>query len=55
MHARVYGMIGIVNGIVVAKQGDIMQRTLFTDVFANRDGQWRAVNAQELPEAKLAH
>src|SRR5215469_13232568 len=49
LHVRVYGNIGIVNGAVVAAAKEGSQKTLFTDVFAYRDGKWQAVNAQELP------
>lgn len=49
MHVRVYGMVGIVNGMVVADEAAGPRRTLFTDVFAYRDGKWQAVSAQELP------
>ena len=53
MHVRVYGTVGIVNGIVVETGGStLVRRTLFTDVFAYRNGQWQAVNAQELPSAR---
>jgi len=49
----VYGTVGIVNGMVVETGGNtLVRRTLFTDVFAYRDGQWQAVNAQELPSAR---
>jgi hypothetical protein len=49
MHVRVYGTVGIVNGVVVRNQAEGLRRTLFTDVFAYRDGKWQAVSAQELP------
>lgn len=49
MHVRIYGNVGIVNGIVVANEAGKTRRTLFTDVFAYRDGKWQAVSAQELP------
>ena len=53
MHVRVYGTVGIVNGIVVETSGStLLRRTLFTDVFAYRDGKWQAVNAQELPSVE---
>ena len=53
MHVRVYGTVGIVNGIVVETSGStLVRRTLFTDVFAYRDGKWQAVNAQELPSVE---
>lgn len=45
LHARVYGDVAIVSGIVVSGT----QRTIFTDVFVFRDGRWQAVNAQENP------
>jgi len=56
LHVRIYGNVGIVNGAVVAlgKEGEKSEgahTTLFTDVFAYRDGKWQAVNAQELPVA----
>jgi CheY-like chemotaxis protein len=50
LRVRVYGMAGVVTGIVVATAPDgKTDRTAFTDVFAFRDGRWQAVNAQELP------
>jgi hypothetical protein len=49
MRVRVYGTVGIVNGEVVASAKDIRRRTLFTDVFAYRNGKWQAISAQELP------
>ena len=51
MHIRVYGDVGIVNGAVVANEAGATRQTLFTDVFAYRDGKWQAVSAQELPVA----
>ena len=49
LHVRVYGDIGIVNGLVVAtgKNGKTARKTVFTDVFVYRDGRWQAINAQE--------
>jgi Domain of unknown function (DUF4440) len=46
---RIYGTAGIVTGMVVAKDksGVVVKKTNFTDVFAFRDGHWKAVNAQE--------
>ena len=52
LRVRVYGKVGIVNGIVVASTGGVVRKTLFTDVFVRRNGMWRAVNAQELPAAR---
>lgn len=49
MHVRVYGDVGIVNGIVVNETGKDVQKTVFTDVFVKRNGRWQAVNAQEVP------
>ena len=54
MHVRVYGSVGIVNGVVV-EVGTARRKTLFTDVFTHRNGKWQAVNAQELPAAAPAH
>jgi hypothetical protein len=50
LHVRVYGEAGIVNGAVIETTEHGKRKTLFTDVFAYRDGKWQAVNAQELPE-----
>lgn len=47
---RVYGDTGIANGIVVTTDASGTHRTVFTDVFAKRNGKWQAVNAQENPE-----
>ena len=49
MQVRVYGEVGIVNGIVLTtdEQGREAERTIFTDVFVRRNGRWEAVNAQE--------
>jgi hypothetical protein len=49
LHVRVYGIAGIVNGAVIKKTDQGQRKTLFTDVFAYRDGKWQAVSAQELP------
>lgn len=49
LRVRIYGPAGIVNGMVVTtdKSGKVVKKSVFTDVFAYRNGQWRAVNAQE--------
>ena len=49
MRVRVYGDVGIVNGIVLTtdEQGREVERTIFTDVFVRRNRRWEAVNAQE--------
>ena len=49
MQVRVYGDVGIVNGIVLTtdEKGREVERTIFTDVFVRRNGHWEAVNAQE--------
>jgi hypothetical protein len=49
LKVRIYGKAGIANGIVVAtdKSGAPVHRTVFTDVFAYRNGRWQAVNSQE--------
>lgn len=49
LHVRIYGTVGIVNGVAIAKGPGTNSKTLFTDVFAYRDGRWQAVSAQELP------
>ena len=49
LHVRVYGEAGIVNGAVIQTTEHGKRKTLFTDVFAYRDGKWQAVCAQELP------
>jgi hypothetical protein len=49
LHVRVYGQAGIVNGAVIQTTEHGERKTLFTDVFAYRDGKWQAVSAQELP------
>lgn len=51
LQVRVYGSVAIANGIVVAEAAGkgAERRTLFTDVFAFRNGRWQAVNAQETP------
>ena len=49
LHVRVYGEAGIVNGAVIDTTEHGERKTLFTDVFAYRDGKWQAVSAQELP------
>lgn len=52
LRERVYGDVGIVNGVVVRTTPDDPKphRTLFTDVFVYRDGRWQAVNSQENEE-----
>lgn len=49
LRVRIYGNVGIVNGIVVAADPNGPRKTVFTDVFAWRLGHWQAVNAQENP------
>lgn len=49
-----FGDIGIVTGIVAATDaGNDAGRTLFTDIFAYRDGRWQAIEAQETPIRSL--
>jgi hypothetical protein len=49
LNVRLYGDVGIVNGIVITSNelGKDVDRSIFTDVFVYRDGRWQAVNAQE--------
>jgi len=48
LQTRTYGDVGIVTGIVVSTGAEGREdRTIFTDVFVRRRGQWHAVNAQE--------
>jgi Domain of unknown function (DUF4440) len=47
---RVYGDTGIADGIVSISNAAGTNKTLFTDVFVKRNGQWQAVNAQETPQ-----
>jgi Domain of unknown function (DUF4440) len=49
IQVRIYGDVGIVNGTVVMgdEYGKKVNKTVFTDVFAYRDGRWQAINAQE--------
>jgi hypothetical protein len=49
LQVRVYGETGIVNGVVISMDasGQETDRSVFTDVFVFRNGQWQAVNAQE--------
>ena len=49
LQVRVYGDVGIVNGLVVTtkKDGSTEGKTVFTDVFVYRNGRWQAINAQE--------
>ena len=49
LHVRVYGEAGIVNGAVIETTEHGESKTLFTDVFVYRHGNWQAVSAQELP------
>ena len=49
LRVRIYGTAAVVNGIVMAmdKPGTVVRKTVFTDVFAYRNGRWQAVNSQE--------
>ena len=52
LRVRVYGTAAVANGIVVASSRDgKIRKTIFTDVFAYRNGKWQAVNGQETPLA----
>ncbi len=49
LQVRLYGDVGIVNGIVVSsdEKGKELGRSIFTDVFNYQGGKWQAINAQE--------
>jgi ketosteroid isomerase-like protein len=49
LNVRLYGDVGIVNGSVIATDGNgkELDRTMFTDVFVYCDGRWHAVNGEE--------
>jgi hypothetical protein len=50
LRVRVFDTAAVATGIVVATTPDgKTQKTVFTDVFAYRNGKWLAVNAQETP------
>ncbi|MGZ4733797.1 MAG: nuclear transport factor 2 family protein [Terriglobales bacterium] len=52
LRVRVFGNVAVTNGAVVERVANgKIRKTLFTDVFAFRDGKWQAVNAQETPLA----
>ena len=55
IQVRIYEDTGVVNGMVIAgdESGKELGRTVFTDVFAYRDGRWQAVNAQENKVEKM--
>jgi len=55
LKVRLYGDVGIVNGLVVTtnEKGEEVGRTVFTDVFVYRDQRWQAINAQENEVRKL--
>jgi len=48
LQVRVYGDVGIANGLVVATDmgGNVAGKTVFTDVFVYRGGRWQAIHAQ---------
>ena len=49
LQVRIYDDVAIVNGLVVTtnKDGNTVDKSVFTNVFVYRDGRWQAVNAQE--------
>ena len=55
LKVRLYGNVGIVNGLVVTTygKGEEVRRTVFTDVFVYRNQRWQAINAQENEVRKL--
>jgi hypothetical protein len=56
LKVRIYGSTGVANGVVITKApGSSEVRFAFTDVFAYRNGEWQAVNAQETPMQDQSH
>ena len=49
LNVRIYNDSAIVNGIVLTnnKEGKLIGKSIFTDIFIKRQGKWQAVNAQE--------
>lgn len=47
---RVYEDTGIADGIVSVSNATGTHKSVFSDVFVKRNGQWQAVNAQETPQ-----
>jgi hypothetical protein len=48
LQVRVYGSAAVVTGMVISTDpAGHADQTVFTDVFAKRNGRWQAVNAQE--------
>lgn len=49
LFVRVYKNTGIANGIVATydRNGKLIRRSIFTDVFIKRKNRWQAVNGQE--------
>lgn len=48
LHAHIYGDVGYVRGVGVAKRDDQPPvKTRFTDIFVYRDGRWQCVAGQE--------
>jgi hypothetical protein len=49
LDVRLYGNVAIATGIVADTDasGDNLRRSIFTDVFAQRQGRWQAVSAEE--------
>jgi hypothetical protein len=54
LRVRIFSNVAVANGTVVASRDGTTRRTLFTDIFVYQNGKWRAVNAQETPEAESA-
>jgi hypothetical protein len=52
LRVRIFSSVAVANGMVVSNRNGKIMKTLFTDVFAHRNGKWQAVNAQETPLAE---
>jgi hypothetical protein len=49
LDVQFYGDVAIARGILTTRnsQGNLLRKSLFTDVFVRRQGHWQAVSAQE--------
>lgn len=56
LQVHMYDKVGIATGIIASSVGNgKVSRTVFTNVFAFRNGRWQAVHAQETRMVLRAH